>query len=307
MRLLALALLASFTASAQQTVTKPGTTAPYAQNVQGCSGCTALGVTGSGTFDISDRVGRALGVVTIGAGAAAIGSITNTSFGATQGTSPWVTADNHTTAVAPLSLRLSEGAAFYDARQIRALTVADVVGLGAGSAVIGHVINDASSAVIGHVIHDSGSTTVVTGNVTVVQPTGTNLHAVLDTTSTTACTQATGTNLHAVLDTTSTTAVTQATPANLQATVTGAVLGHGTAATAMRVELPTDGTGVVGLVAGTTTAVTQATASSLNAQVVGTAADGSAASGNPVFVAGKVSTRGVRPALREQGPAASQR
>lgn len=79
----------------------------------------------------------------------------------------------------------------------------------------------AGSAVIGHVIADTGSTTAVTGNVTVVQPTGTNLHAVLDTTSTTAVTQATGTNLHAVLDTTSTTAVTQATASNLNATVVG--------------------------------------------------------------------------------------
>lgn len=43
-----------------------------------------------------------------------------------------------------------------------------------------HVVNDASSAVIGHVIADSGSTTAVTGNVTVVQPTGTNLHVVVD-------------------------------------------------------------------------------------------------------------------------------
>lgn len=78
------------------------------------------------------------------------------------------------------------------------------------------------SNVIGHVIADTGSTTAVTGNVTVVQPTGTNLHAVLDTTSTTAVTQATGTNLHAVLDTTSTTAVTQATAANLNAQAQGA-------------------------------------------------------------------------------------
>jgi hypothetical protein len=43
-----------------------------------------------------------------------------------------------------------------------------------------HVINDASTAVIGHVIADSGSTTVVTGNVTVIQPTGANLHVVID-------------------------------------------------------------------------------------------------------------------------------
>jgi hypothetical protein len=38
----------------------------------------------------------------------------------------------------------------------------------------------AGAAVIGHVITDTGSTTAVTGNVTVVQGTGTNLHAVLD-------------------------------------------------------------------------------------------------------------------------------
>lgn len=45
------------------------------------------------------------------------------------------------------------------------------VGLVAGSAVIGHVINDASSAVIGHVVADSGSTTAVT------QATAANLNA----------------------------------------------------------------------------------------------------------------------------------
>jgi hypothetical protein len=83
----------------------------------------------------------------------------------------------------------------------------------------------AGTNVLGHVIADTGSTTAVTGNVTAVQTTGTNLHAVLDTTSTTAVTQATGTNLHAVLDTTSTTAVTQSTASNLNA----AVVGTGTA------------------------------------------------------------------------------
>lgn len=46
-----------------------------------------------------------------------------------------------------------------------------------------HVQLDASTAVIGHVITDSGSTTAVTGNVTVVQPTGTNLHTVIDNAS----------------------------------------------------------------------------------------------------------------------------
>lgn len=46
----------------------------------------------------------------------------------------------------------------------------------------------------------SAVTQPVSGSVTVVQPTGTNLHAVLDATSTTTVTQATGTNLHTVID-----------------------------------------------------------------------------------------------------------
>lgn len=68
------------------------------------------------------------------------------------------------------------------------ISASQTVGLVAGSAVIGHVINDASSAVIGHVIHDSGSTTVVTGNVTAVQATGTNLHVVVDSAPSTVVT-----------------------------------------------------------------------------------------------------------------------
>src|ERR1700676_3286107 len=48
-------------------------------------------------------------------------------------------------------------------------------------------------------ISGTGSTTAVTGNVTVVQPTGTNLHTVVDS-GTVVVTQATGTNLHAVID-----------------------------------------------------------------------------------------------------------
>jgi hypothetical protein len=58
----------------------------------------------------------------------------------------------------------------------------------------------AGTNVIGHVIVDGGSTTVVTGNVTVVQPTGTNLHTVVDSGTLTAVTAITnalpaGTNL----------------------------------------------------------------------------------------------------------------
>lgn len=55
----------------------------------------------------------------------------------------------------------------------------------------------AGANVLGHVISDTGSTTAVTGNVTAVQATGTNLHAVIDSGSTTAATQATAANLNA--------------------------------------------------------------------------------------------------------------
>lgn len=56
-------------------------------------------------------------------------------------------------------------------------------------------------------VDGSGSTQPVSGSVTVVQPTGTNLHAVLDTTSTTAVTQATASNLNATVVGTGTFAV----------------------------------------------------------------------------------------------------
>jgi fibronectin-binding autotransporter adhesin len=67
----------------------------------------------------------------------------------------------------------------------------------------------AGTNVIGHVIADSGSTTAVTGNVTVVQPTGTNLHAVVDSGTVTANI---GTTNGLALD---------ATVANVQGSATG--------------------------------------------------------------------------------------
>lgn len=95
-------------------------------------------------------------------------------------------------------------------------TLASVTAVGA---IVGAL--PAGANVIGHVIADSGSTTAVTGNVTAVQPTGTNLHTVvdsghvvIDSGSTTVVTgnvtvvQPTGTNLHAVVDSGTITAVT---------------------------------------------------------------------------------------------------
>ena len=165
-----------------------------------------------------------------------------------------------------------------------------IVGIAAGTAVIGHVITDTGSTTAVtqptgtnlHAVIDTGSTTAVT------QATGTNLHAVLDTTSTTAVTQATGTNLHAVLDTTSTTAVTQATGTNLHTVVDSGTI---TAVTAITNALPA-GTNIIGNVrvdqttpgttngvvvnSGTLTAVTAIT----NALPAGTNAIGTVQPGN---------------------------
>lgn len=92
---------------------------------------------------------------------------------------------------APWSMELSDGASFYVAAKTGQLPTA-LDGSGflkvheQGTATItGTVTLGAGAAVIGHVIADSGSTTAVTGNVTVVQATGTNLHVVVDTAPTT--------------------------------------------------------------------------------------------------------------------------
>jgi hypothetical protein len=105
----------------------------------------------------------------------------------------------------------------------------------------------AGSAVIGHVIADSGSTTAVTGNVTVTQATGTNLHAVIDSAPTTAVTNAGLSNLdvalstrtkpadqqHTIIDSSASIAVTgpltdtqlRATPVPVSGTVTANISG----------------------------------------------------------------------------------
>lgn len=136
-------------------------------------------------------------------------------------------------------------------------------------------------------IGSTASSTAVTGNVTVVQPTGTNLHVVTDTTSTTAVTQATGTNLHAVIDggmittVSAVTAITNALPAG--SNVIGHVIadtGSTTAVTGNVTVVQATGTNLHAVLDTTsTTAVTQATAANLNAAVVGTGTAGSAAGG----------------------------
>lgn len=107
--------------------------------------------------------------------------------------------------------------------------------------------------------------TRVSGNVTVVQGTASNLNATVA--------QGTAANLNAT--------VVQGTAANLNATVVGS--GNFTVVQGTAANLNATVTGTVTANAGTGNfSVAQATASSLNAQVVGEVADDSPDSGNPV-------------------------
>ncbi len=130
----------------------------------------------------------------------------------------------------------------------------------------------AGTNVIGHVITDTGSTTAVTGNVTVVQPTGTNLHVVTDSGTITT-----------VSTVSSVTAVGTITP--------------GTAASSLgKAEDAAHSSGDVGVFAlgvaneaQTTFAadgdyIARATDTKGNALVVGNLADDAASAGNPVRV-----------------------
>jgi|SRR5665213_449309 len=154
-----------------------------------------------------------------------------------------------------------------------------------------HVVNDASSAVIGHVITDTGSvtnatlsaettkvigtvnqgtspwvtslaSTTITGNVTVVQPTGTNLHVVVDSGS------------------------------SLTAAVTGTLTNNNAAPAATNI-------GVLPAVAnaanptwteGDQVLLSEDLSGHLRVVATGAAAKGGAVTGNPVLIAGSEGT-----------------
>jgi hypothetical protein len=133
----------------------------------------------------------------------------------------------------------------------------------------------AGTNVIGHVITDTGSTTTVTGNVIVVQPTGTNLHVVVDSGSFSATGSLTNNN---------------AAPAANNMGVLPAIANASPPAytEGNQVLLSTDLSGVlrVGITNSPTVTVVQPTAANLNAQVQGMAAADATAVGNPVLVGG---------------------
>lgn len=117
----------------------------------------------------------------------------------------------------------------------------------------------------------------VSGDVTVVQPTGTNLHTVIDS-GTLAATQSGTWNITNVSGTVSlpTGASTEAT----LSTLNGKVTACNTGAVTISAALPAGANAI-----GTVTAV-QSTASNLNGQMVGNVASAASDSGNPVKVGG---------------------
>lgn len=155
----------------------------------------------------------------------------------------------------------------------------------------GNVIASTANAINANITNFPG-TQPISGTVTVVQPTGTNLHAVLDATSTTAVTQATaanlnatvvqssGTNLHVNVDNfpatqpiSGTVTVTQATGTNLHTVVDSGTI---TAVTAITNALPA-GTNTIGAV---TTATPTAGTVTQAAVTVGTTAVRATVSGS---------------------------
>lgn len=103
-------------------------------------------------------------------------------------------------------------------------------------------LNPVVSAYVGFDGGLVGAQQVGTWTNTVTQATGTNLHAVLDATSTTACTQATGTNLHVVTDATSVLAANQSVNV-AQMNGVATTMGNGVAGTGVqRVAISSDNT-----------------------------------------------------------------
>lgn len=168
----------------------------------------------------------------------------------------------------------------------------------------------AGTNVIGHTINDTGSTTAVTGNVTVVQPTGTNLHTVCDSGCSSAAAfvdnaaftfgTTTVANTGYVVDDVATNAVTENSSGAPRMTTARIAysdisksasntnsfkVDFGAAAQPVTISAGSAVIGHVIMDTTSTTAVTQATATNLNAAVVGTGTAGSPA-GNILTIQG---------------------
>ena len=197
--------------------------------------------------------------------------------GVTQSTSPWVVSLASTTITGTVAVTQSTSP-WIVAGGGTAGTAATGVVTVQGIAAMTPLLVTATFASSQHVIVDSGTITAVTA-ITNALPAGTNVigHVIVDSGTITT-----------VSTVTAVTAITNALPAG--SNVIGHVIADSGSTTAVTGNVTvTQGTGAnlhAVIDTGSTTAVTQATAANLNAQVQGTAAEGAAASGNPVRIGG---------------------
>lgn len=148
---------------------------PWTQNLTQVAGSTLGAITTYGTSPGAVNVPSVNAFITNTPAVTLTSTTITGTVGVTQSTSPW--ADN-ITQFGGVNLSTGTGTSGTGIPRVTVANDSNILATQSGTWNIG----------------------AVTGNVTVVQPTGTNLHAVLDTTSTTTVTQATGANLHVTCD-----------------------------------------------------------------------------------------------------------
>lgn len=261
------------TAAKQPALGTAGTASSDVITIQGITSMTPLLVTatlsGNGAVNLTQLIGNA---VSVGNGVTGTGVLRVAQV--SDGTGKLSSVDNITNPVTVVGATATGNAKSGNPVQTGAVFTTTQPTVASGSIVESqattrgaHIVAPgvegfavtiaAGAAVIGHVITDTGSTTAVTGNVTVTQATGTNLHVVLDTTSTTAVTQATGTNLHMVVDSGTITTVSAVTA------ITNALPTGTNTLGSIKI---TDGTTVAGVIAGNSALKTDA--SSINGTTI---------------------------------------
>lgn len=219
---------------------------------------TTLPVTNAGTFAVQATLNaettKVIGVVRNADGAGNLWTSNSTTYTAkfAQDGNLLGTLGTAFTTAGKVDVKGADGDVFV--RQATAANLnATVVGTGTFSTQVTSLpALPAGTNVIGHVITDTGSTTAVTGNVTVTQATASNLNATVVGTGTFVVQATLVAETTKVIGT-----VNQGTSPWVTSNATTSVVGNGTAATAQRVTLANDSTGIIATV-GAVTAITNA-------------------------------------------------
>lgn len=184
----------------------------------------------------------------------------------TQGTSPWIVAGGGAAGTAASGVSTIQGIASMTPVQVSQATAANLNATVVGT---GTFATQAAQSGTWNVTNVSGTVSLPTGASTAANQ-ATEIASLATIATNSGAAIPAGTNLIGKVG------IDQTTPGTTNAVSatnfpTTAALGHGTAATALRVELPTDGTGVVGLAAGSATIGALTANQSVNlAQVGGT-------------------------------------